>query len=405
MASSAPKLQPPPGVTPRQRAINRWGVLKSQRASWDTHWEEIGQNFRPRRPRFNWKDNRNKAASIRNDKLVNNTPIIASRTLSAGMQGGLTSPSRPWFLLTVPDRQLAESRAVKEWLHSSQEAMRLAFARSNIYSALQTFYADLGDFGTAVMWIDEDDEDLLRAYTIPVGQYALANSQRLSVDSLYRVIPMTVGQMVDRFGLQKCSTSVQNEFRQNRVDVERLVLHLVEPKSVWYPGGLGVSGMQYRSCWMEYEGDANTGFLLESGYYDRPFLAARWETTAEDVYGSSPGMDALGDAKALQQLEADKLVMVEKLVNPPLTAPTMMQNQPVSMVPGKVTYVDAARAGQQTIEPIHKVEPLGVQVAGVEIQRHEQRIDRTYFRDLFLATLEAESRQVTAREIAERHEE
>jgi hypothetical protein len=38
-------------------------------------------------------------------------------------------------------------------------------------------YSELGVFGTAALWIDEDDEDVVRGYTLTVGEYRLASSQ------------------------------------------------------------------------------------------------------------------------------------------------------------------------------------------------------------------------------------
>lgn len=393
----------PPAITPRQRYLNRHSALKQQRAGFDAHWQEIGQNFRPRRPRFNWTD-RSKAGSIRNDGIINNTPLIASRTCAAGMQGGMTSPSRPWFRLTFSDSKLATLGPVKLWLHEVEESIRIALSRSNIYSSFQVFYADLADFGTAVMWVDEDDEDLLRVYTIPIGQFSLANSARLRVNTLYRSISMTTAQLVEMFGEEKCSERVRDLYRQARLDDWHNVVHAIEPNRESRPGLLGPDGMAYKSCWLEENGDVTAGFLRESGYQDCPFLACRWDATSEDVYGYGPGMDALGDAKGLQDLESDKLIMVEKLANPPVTAPTSMQQQPISLVPGKVTYVDESRGGQG-VKSIHEVNPVAVQVTGAEAMRHENRINTTYFRDLFLMLSETDRRQITAREVAERHEE
>jgi hypothetical protein len=410
MLAENPKVAAPPGqpgTTKRQRYQGRYNALKSKRYSFDAHWEELSGNFRPRRIRINPSDTQ-KAASSRNDKIINNTPILAGRTLGAGMQDGITSPSRPWFELTIPTLR-EPSAAVVQWLADVTELVRLVLQRSNIYTSLQVFYQDLADFGTAVIWVDEDDIDVVRGYTLPIGSYCLAASARGQIDTLYRFAPMTTGQMVEWFGIEKCSTQVQTEYRNGQTETEHVVIHLIEPNRDASGSDLGPASMGWRSVWFEEKADESQGLLREHGYRECPFLASRWDSTAEDVYGYGPGMDALGDAKALQALESDKLSAIQKIVNPPLRASTKMRNQPISLIPGKVTFVDDDGTGDtgKGLAPIHEINPVVVTVAAAEIREHENRLRKAYFADLFLmlSQMDSGSRQMTAREVAERHTE
>jgi hypothetical protein len=124
------------------------------------------------------------------------------------MMAGITSPARPWFRLTTPDSTLAEVAGVRAWLDQVERLMRVYFARSNIYNALHNVYQDLAVFGTAVAVVEDDAIDVLRAYVLPVGQYTLASSARQQVDTLYRELQMTVGQLVETFGLDACTPKV-----------------------------------------------------------------------------------------------------------------------------------------------------------------------------------------------------
>ena len=92
------------------------------------------------------------------------------------------------------------------WLDEVQRRVLHVFARSNLYNCLHTLYGELGTFGTAALWIDEDDEDVVRGYTLSVGEYWLASSRRLAVDTLYRSVWWTVRQIVDTFGRDAVSS-------------------------------------------------------------------------------------------------------------------------------------------------------------------------------------------------------
>jgi hypothetical protein len=80
--------------------------------------------------------------------------------------------------------------------------------------------------------------------------------------------------------------------------------------------------------------------LEESGFDENPIIAPPWELAGDDHYGLSPGQIALGDVKGLQLETKRKWEAIDKKVRPPMTGPTSMRNNPASLLPGSVTYVD-----------------------------------------------------------------
>jgi hypothetical protein len=164
--------------------------------------------------------------------------------------------------------------------------------------------------------------------------------------------------------------------------------------------------MEYRSCWFEKScssADDASKFLRESGMREKPFVAPRWETTGEDTYGSSPGMDALGDAKALMLQQRRKAQAIDKMIDPPLMGPTSLRNQRVSLLPGDVTYVDINQQGQ-SLRSIYDVR-LDPSMLLEDTRAIQDRINASFYADLFLMLSMSDRRQITAREIEERHEE
>lgn len=387
----------------RSEYVKRFEALKTERSSWDEHWRDLSNHILPRRSRFFSSDKN--SGKKKNQYIINDTATRAARVLSSGMMAGVTSPARPWFRLTTPDPELAEHGPVRAWLHFVEERIREAFLKSNIYNGFHTVYEDIGTFGTAAMLVEDDTEDALRAYVFPVGSYCLANSERLRVDTIYRETGMPVRSVVRKFGLAKCSTRVQQLFREGQLDTWIDVCHVIEPRADTDRNeGRGALDMPWGSYWMEVAGDDTTGFLRESGYQEFPVLAPRWAATGEDTYGAGPGMQVLGDARALQLLEKRKAQAVDKIVSPPMRAPTSLANRKVSLMPGETTYVDAIGTGQ-VFAPAFEVQPVAITVLEASIREHERRINSGYFADLWLMLSEADSTQKTAREVAERHEE
>jgi len=387
----------------------RHEALKKQATNWKDLWREIAEQVRPRAIRFTPLDV-TRTGTTRNDEIINCEPTISSRTLAAGLHSGITSPSRPWFRLGLSDPALEQHGGVKEYLAESENVVREHFAKSNIYGALATLYSDLVDFGTALLHFDEDDEDVFRAYVFPVGSYVLANSPRLAVDTYYHSGTMTVRQLVEMFGEEACSLSVREQFRNGALDevVEVTRCVVPNPKAAKAPSEKTPAT---RKPWLQYwwetkqpaDADGAAKFLRVAGYNEKPFMAPRWQTTGEDVYGHGPGMVALGDCKALQALEVVRAKMHAKIVDPPLVAAGHLQQRTVSMLPGGVTYA-ASVTGADVIRPIHEVHGAAPGVAAADVREHELRIRKAYFADLWLMLSQSET-PMTAREVAERREE
>ncbi len=384
----------------------RMANLEARQSSWRSHWRRIADNVRPRSARW-YAQEAETAGQEKGQHIVNSTPTMASRTLSAGLMSGITSPSRPWFRLGLSERELSAGGAAKQYLTEVRDGILEAFAKSNVYAALAHVYSDLADYGTALLVLDEDEEDTLRAYTYPIGSYFLEASDRLAVDTVYRRTTMTVRQLVLKFGRDAVSQSARDAYDRGEYETPLEVGHCVYanpkpgPEKQWE---LEPTSRPYLSAWWEQAPGADGArFLLRSGYRERPFAAPRWETTGEDVYGSSPGMTALGDCEALQVLERRAAQMFEKLVNPPMVAPSSLQHRRVSLLPGGVTYL-ATVSASDVVRPAHEVPVQAPAVAAAQIREHEMRIQKAYFADLWLLMAQSEG-QMTAREVSERREE
>jgi hypothetical protein len=236
-----------------------------------------------------------------------------------------------------------------------------------------------------------------------VGEYGIAQSHRLQVDTFYREFNMTVAQVVEQFGMDKCSDSVQTMFKSGQLDKWVEILHVIEPNAVREYNKKDNLNMPYHSCYVE-KASKNERKLLESGYEEFPILAPRWHVTGVDIYGRSPGMDVLGDIKALQIEQKRKAQGIDKMVNPPLQAPSSLRGQSASVLPGGVTYVDTMQGTQGGFRPTYEVNPRLAELQQ-DIQETQYRIQQGFYSDLFQMMMNSDRRQITAREIDERHEE
>lgn len=382
-----------------KRIRARWQALKDERNSWDPHYRELAEHILPRHIRMSTSESNR--GSKRNDKIFNGTATRALRVLASGMMAGITSPARRWYRLTTPDPKDIEAPGVRSWLDSTESRMFTIFARSNIYNALAMLYEDLPCFGTAPILVEEDDDDVIRVHNIPLGSYVLVSDLKGRIVGIIRELAMTVEQVIEQFGFEACSDGVQHMYTRGQLDVKVDIINAILPNDAFKNGALGPRGMPHASLWLETAQQEDV-FLRVGGFHEFPLMAPRWDLTGNDTYGSCPGMDALGDIKALQRLEKRKLQAMDKMVNPAMQGPSSLRAGRPSLLAGDITYVDAVGGGQK-FEPAHTVDGRAVMIQDV-IAEHERRINSFFYADLFLIMTQR-SYSKTAREVDELHEE
>jgi hypothetical protein len=388
-------------MIPKTDMLRRWTALQTERSSWIAHWRELS-DYLFHSTRF-YKSDRNKGTKKHN-AIFDSTASRSLRILSAGMMSGMTSPARPWFRLALPDEDLMDYAPVKSWLAETQGRMLNVFARSNTYLMLHSCYEQLGAFGTSASILMDDYDALIHHYQSPVGEFALATDYRGNVNTIYREFERTVAELVAEFGYDQCSRTTQALYNSGNLDAWVPIIHGIEPRSDRDARKADGKNKPWRSVYFEPgREDAGDKVLRESGYDRFPGLAPRWHKMPGDVYGNSPGMEALGDIKQLQHEQLRKANAIDYQTKPPLQVPAGMKGRDLDYLPGGVTYVDAPGA-QNAVSTLFNVQ-LDLQHLLFDIQDVRERIRGAFYADLFLMLASTSPGRMTATEVAERHEE
>lgn len=392
----------PRQITPQQRMLARRAALWSERSSYDTHCQDIADFLLPRAARFD-ESQRNRNDSAAYNAIIDETGTQAHGVLAAGLMAGLTSPARPWFRLATPDADLMEFAPVKRWTHKLSGLMLAIFGASNTYRSLHAMYEQLGAFGVGASIVVDQFDNVLHHYPQVFGRYAIGLDQWGNADTIYREITKTVAQLIEEFGREACSQHVRNAWDRGAFDTEVKVLHAIEPRRDRDTTKRDSRNMPWASRYLELGRDNET-WLRDSGFREFPAIAARWIVDGEDTYASRwPAAIALGSIKQLQQEQRQKSTAIDYQVEPPLQVPTKYRNSDVDRLPGGITYVDDASPGGG-IRSAFDVQ-LNLQYLREDILDVRDRINRSFYVDLFKMLANDQRSNITAREIAERHEE
>lgn len=360
--------------------------LRADRLPWWEHWREVADYILPRR--YIWllsdKEMRSRVKS-KNPYILDGTGTQAARTLASGMLNGITSPTRPWFRLRISGFDDERHRDVRIWLDEVTARLLTLMAETNFYNAMAVTYLDLVVFGTGSMLIYEDFQNVFRCYNSALGEYYLAQDNRLLVNTFAREIVMKVHQIESQWGVKDASLRVQSaaQERGGRLQEDVHIVHLIEPNDP--KDRLVAKRYPFREVYYErgQEGEATGNKVLSAkGFNELPGVFPRWELVGNDSYGSSPGMDALPDIIQLQHETKKKAQGLDKLISPPVIADVQLRHKPTAFLPNGVTFAGGMTAGSVGAKPVYTVNPP-IQAMTEDLNDIRIRVRETFHNDLF----------------------
>lgn len=400
----------------RAFVMGRLAGLRVNRYSWWTHWRELADYFLPRRYKWIITPNQQSRGSPINQHIIDDTGTFAARNLAAGLLGGKSSPTQRWIKLRINKIDSTQTSPISLWLAECERLMYLVFAESNFYNSIAQFYYDLVIFGTAVMIIYEDFDNVINCYNPCAGEYYIDIDGKYRPTILYREFTMTIAAVVDEFGIDNVTASTRDAYNLRDGSArtrEIIVAHAIEPNNDGKDFGIPKS-FTFRECYWEWGGSTTPqsgqqmppAFLRKRGYHEQPNITVRWDLVSNDAYGRSPAMDGLGDQKQLQLETRRKAQAIDKMVNPPLVADVQLKNQPASLLPGGMTYVSGfAQSGKAAIASIYDTK-FPVSEISEDLQEVRGRLKDVFFNPLFQTASQFETRSnVTAFEWSMRKSE
>ena len=368
--------------------LKRFDRLSSQRQNWETHWQEVADYMMPRKADVTKLRSR---GDKRTELIFDSSPLQAVELLAASLHGMLTNPSTPWFSLRFKD-EMADEDEAKEWLESATETMYSAFNRSNFQQEIFELYHDLITFGTACMFIEEDEEDILKFSTRHINEVYIAENDKGRIDTVFRKFKLSARAAIQKF-VEAVSPDVQTKAKKDPYE-EIEILHAVYPRADFNPNKRDKANMPFESVYMTAKGDE----LSVSGFREFPFVVPRYLKASHEIYGRSPAMTALPDVKMLNEMSKTTIKSAQKQVDPPLLVPDDGFILPVRTVPGGLNFYRSGTRDRIETLNIGANTPLGL---NMEEQRRNSIRNAFYVNQLMMQ----QGPQMTATEVIQRNEE
>jgi len=372
--------------------LKRYRTLQTNRSHWESHWQELGDYICPRKADITKKRT---GGDKRTELLFDGTAVHAAELMSASLHGMLTNAATPWFDLRYENNELNGDDEAKEWLEGATDVMYQHLARSNFQEQIHELYSDLVTFGTAVIFIENDDDDGFRFSTRHIAEVYVSENEQGRVDTVFRKYKTTARAAVRQFGEQQVTQRI-SKLNSDDPYAEIELLHIVMPREDRDRRKKNAVNKPFASIYLDPDEKMVIG---ESGYDEFPYCVPRFLKASFEIgYGRSPAMTALPDTKMVNKMSEVVIRAAQLQIHPPLMVPDDGFMLPVRTTPGGLNFY---RSGtRDRIEPLNigANNPLGE----MQLDQRRQAIRSAFYVDqLILGT----GPQMTATEVVQRTEE
>jgi hypothetical protein len=387
----------------RQKAqgiSQRLSRLKSQRGTWEAHWEEIAQRVMPSYSQT-FQSNQNTPGQKKTEHMFDSTAANANVKFAAALESMLTPRAQKWHMLKAqfgPQyRELAKNREVRQYFEDVTDILfRYRYApRANFASNQHEVYMGLGAFGTGCMFIDKLDGGGLRYRAIHLAEVYFAENHQGIIDTAYRSFKYTARQAIQKWR-DKVPEAIKTAADKNP-EQEFEFIHAVQPNDDVQYGRVDHKGMAFSSCYVSVTGLA---IVEESGYHTFPYAISRYVVAPGETYGRSPAMLALPDIKVLNEQKKTILKQGHRVVDPVLLAHDDGVLDSFSLKPGAINYGGVNADGRQLV---HALPTGNLSFAKEMVQEQREAINDAFLVTLFQILVDTP--QMTATEVLERARE
>ncbi len=373
--------------------LQRWQSAKDNRSLWNQHWEDLARVMLTRRLGFI-------TATLEGDRrmedLYDGTAIQAARALANTIGGMLRPEGEKWFGVKVSNTPLITPEGeilppptgdeVDDWLEDTAERMRAAMddPRSRFRQATGECDLDLVVLGTAPMYIGEivgQSRLIFQGISLKDGVPSFGEDGVL--EAMFFSRRFTLRQAVKRWGAEKLSEATRRKLDDNKKLDEKIeFLFAVMPRKEVSRRARGFARtMPIADIVIEVEARHE---VLVGGFHEMPYIAPRWDTTAGEDYGRSPGMIALPDANTSQAIGETMLIAGQRAADPALLTPSDAFIDAPNTFPGGLAHYEADAVRDLGFDPFKVLETGSNLPLTREIQNDTRlQIKSAFLRDLF----------------------
>lgn len=335
--------------------VKRYGKAKARKKRWLNLWQWIGEFIHMVKRDFT--ENTYTEGEFMLDRIFDSTGPKANRKMASALLGMLWQGGAKSIRIN-PSNYVPESDEVKEYFDffNAQVNRALDDPLNGMALALEEYMVDQGAFGTSGVSCFDGDESSLVFNCWGVDEITIEEGKNGHVRTVYREYDAKVLGAVEEFGLENLSEKVQKQYKDGNVAENVRILHVIAPKSKLEDQS---DGKTYHGLYIEMDAKKT---IKQDGFFEMPVIISRFMKRRNEVYGRSPGMEALPDILELNATKEARISAIEKSLDPPLGVfdDSILGNEEIDTSAGGLSvFATSGRLqNQNPVFPIFTVETI-----------------------------------------------
>lgn len=322
-------------------------------------------------------------------EIFDATAINANATMSAALIGNMWPNGARSIRIVKPD-SLGNTTSIENYYKTISQiaAEKMDHPKARLSLAINENMNDLGAFGTCgiAVFANKGNKDNPLSYKVwDVKTMCVDEDANGIIDTIFNEFTLTVRQVVEEYGLDKCSEQTRKLHKDGKFQEKVNILHAIMPRplSEIKKGGETNKGKAIASYHIEIKAN---NMLRESGYDSIPVVVSRFYKVPGEIYGRSPAMQAIPDILELNAVREGKMLATEKLMSPPLMVlddGTLGAGE-IDDSAGGVTVINISGriSNQDPVKPLYTVGEL--QSTENHIEQLRQQVTQAFFIDRLL---------------------
>ena len=373
--------------------IRRMSQMESDRASWDSKYQECGDYAMPQNSQITTKRAKGQDSNV---DLFDTTGEESNIQLAAGLYSYMFPTEGRAFVLEIDDEELAENDDVKQWLEKTTKVLHKYLVSSNFRQGFFEFLKQLGCYGTACLYEAKGKKTPIVFINYHMANIYIACNSDGIVDTVFRKFEYTARQAVQEFGAEKLGEKINKAYENPKtMDKKFNFIHAVFPREERDPAKEDPINMPFASIYISRDEKHE---ISKGGYPELPYQVDRFDKDAMEEYGRSPTMKKLPDMKMANKMQKTRVKGWEKQVDPPVLLPDDGSIWPLATQPGGVIFY---RAGGD--KPEYWEFRGNLQQMELAIESVQKTIQKGFFLDMFDPLVDRQN--MTATEVMARVEQ
>ena len=310
------------------------------------------------------------------------TTLEAADVFASGFMNYLTPPTSHWSRLRHRDSELSANKRVGDFFEDVMSEVNFALNRSNFYDQMFPAYKSSGVYGTACLFEEEDIEDDIRFYNMPIKQVVFRDDAKGRPYKFYLEFEYDAEQAAGKWGQSNLPQALQQELKEGkgRNKKHKFILYIAT-RHFREIHKEDKKNLPIEATWVFVEGKE---IIEESGYNEMPSFCHRFDKRPGIQWGYSPAMKTLPFARMLQTIAKTNLRTMMKHTDPAVAVPHNAFIAPFNMNPRAVNYYK--KTAMDTGKDIFAFGNYGDPQVGLSaIEYYSMKVKTLMYHDVFLA--------------------